>query len=72
MTGRVFDHVFAWQMTPRQVADAASLLATAAAGRFGLVDQVIAIERGGIEPATCTRRRPGRSHAPSPASQRGP
>ncbi len=51
MTGRVFDHVFAWQMTPRQVADAASLLAAAAAGRFGLVDQVFAIERGGIEPA---------------------
>jgi hypoxanthine phosphoribosyltransferase len=51
MTGRVFDHAFAWQMNPRQAAAAASLLAAAAAGRFGPVDQVIAIERGGIEPA---------------------
>ena len=51
MTGRVFDHVFAWQMTLIQLAGATSLLAAAAAGRFGPVDRVIAIERGGIEPA---------------------
>jgi hypoxanthine phosphoribosyltransferase len=51
MTGRVFDHAFAWQMTPRQLIDAASLLAGAAVSQFGPVDQVIAIERGGTEPA---------------------
>jgi hypoxanthine phosphoribosyltransferase len=51
VTGRVFDHAFAWQMTHRQLTSAASLLADAAARQFGHVDQVIAIERGGTEPA---------------------
>ncbi len=51
MTGRIFDHAFAWQMTPRQLTSAASLLADAALSQFGPVDQVIAVERGGIEPA---------------------
>jgi hypothetical protein len=51
MTGRVFDRAFAWQMTARQAAVAAWLLATAAAEQYGPVDRVIAIERGGTEPA---------------------
>jgi hypoxanthine phosphoribosyltransferase len=51
MTGRIFDHAFAWQMTPRQLTAAASLLAGAARSQFGPIDQVIAVERGGIEPA---------------------
>jgi hypoxanthine phosphoribosyltransferase len=51
VTGRVFDHAFAWQMTHRQLISAASLLAAAAARQFGPVNQVIAIERGGTEPA---------------------
>jgi hypoxanthine phosphoribosyltransferase len=51
MSGRVFDHAFAWLMTPRQLTGAASLLADAAVSQFGPVGQVIAIERGGTEPA---------------------
>lgn len=51
MTARVFDHAFAWQMTHRQFTEATSLLAAAAASRFGSVDHVVAIGRGGTEPA---------------------
>jgi len=59
MSGRVFDHAFAWQMTTDQLAAAASLLADAAASQFGPVDQVIAIERGGVEPARAIASRLG-------------
>jgi hypoxanthine phosphoribosyltransferase len=50
MTSRAFNHDFAWQMTGRQAATAASILAGAAA-RGGPVDAVIAIARGGTHPA---------------------
>ena len=50
MTGRAFNHDFAWQMTASQAADAASALARAAASG-GPVDAVIAIARGGTRPA---------------------
>jgi hypoxanthine phosphoribosyltransferase len=50
MTGRTFNHDFAWQMTSSQVATAASVLAGAAA-TCGPVDAVIAIARGGTQPA---------------------
>lgn len=50
MTGRAFNHAFAWQMTTSQAADAASALARAAASG-GSVDAVIAIARGGTQPA---------------------
>jgi hypothetical protein len=61
MTGRIFDHAFAWQMTSRQLTDAASLLAGAAARQFGPIGQVIAIERGGVQPAQAIARRLGAS-----------
>jgi uncharacterized protein len=51
MSERVFDRVCAWQMTPRQLTAATALLAAAAAERFGPVDQVIAVARGGLHPA---------------------
>ncbi len=51
MTGRVFDHTHAWQMTSGQLASAASLLAAAATEQFGPADEVIAVARGGIQPA---------------------
>ncbi|MGH3157338.1 MAG: phosphoribosyltransferase [Streptosporangiaceae bacterium] len=51
MTGRVFDHTHAWQMTSGQLARAASLLAAAATEQFGPADEVIAVARGGIQPA---------------------
>jgi uncharacterized protein len=51
MTSRVFDHAFVWRMTSRQLTDAASLLAYSAARRFGPIGTVIAIERGGVQPA---------------------
>jgi uncharacterized protein len=51
MTERIFDRVRAWQMTPRQATAATSLLACAAAERFGPVDEVIAVARGGLQPA---------------------
>jgi uncharacterized protein len=51
MTARVFDHAFAWQVTPRQATAAAALLAVAATQRFGRPDHVIAVARGGIVPA---------------------
>jgi hypoxanthine phosphoribosyltransferase len=64
MTSRVFDHDFAWQLTARQLTDAASLLASAVATRFGPIDHVIAIERGGTEPARAIARHLGaRLHA---------
>lgn len=64
MTGRIFDHAFAWQMTPRQLTAAASLLAGAARSQFGPIDQVIAVERGGIEPARAISSQLGmRMHA---------
>ena len=50
MTGRVFDHGFAWQMTEHQAAAAAQRLADEVA-QLGRVDEVIAIARGGIRPA---------------------
>ena len=51
MSERVFDRVCAWQMTPGQLTAAAALLAAAAAERFGPIDQVIAVARGGLKPA---------------------
>lgn len=59
MTGRIFDHAFAWQMAPRQLTSAATLLADAARSQFGPIDQVIAIERGGVEPARAIARQLG-------------
>jgi hypoxanthine phosphoribosyltransferase len=59
VTGRVFDRAFAWEMSAEQLALAASLLADAAARRFGPVDRVIAVERGGTEPARAIARRLG-------------
>lgn len=50
MIGRAFNRAFAWQMTAPQAAAAASALARAAAGG-GPVDAVIAIARGGTQPA---------------------
>ena len=50
MTGRVFNRDFAWQMTASQAATAAAVLAGAAA-TGGPVDAVIAIARGGTQPA---------------------
>jgi hypoxanthine phosphoribosyltransferase len=50
VTGRAFNHAFAWHMTTSQAADAASALARAAASG-GPVDAVIAIARGGTQPA---------------------
>ncbi len=50
MTGRAFNRDFAWQMTGPQAAAAAALLSGAAA-RGGPVDAVIAIARGGTQPA---------------------
>jgi hypoxanthine phosphoribosyltransferase len=50
MTSRAFNHDFAWQMTASQAATAASVLAGAVA-RGGPVDGVIAIARGGTQPA---------------------
>jgi hypothetical protein len=58
MTGRVFDHAFAWQMTGTQASAAARLLADATA-RLGPVDEVIAIARGGIRPAHAIAARIG-------------
>jgi hypoxanthine phosphoribosyltransferase len=50
VTGRAFDRDFAWQMTGSQAAAAASVLAGAAA-RGGPVNSVVAIARGGTQPA---------------------
>jgi hypothetical protein len=50
MTSRTFNRDFAWQMTGPQAATAAALLAGAAA-TGGPVDAVIAIARGGTQPA---------------------
>jgi hypothetical protein len=50
MSSRAFNHAFAWQMTGRQAATAAAVLAGAAA-TGGPVDAVIAIARGGTRPA---------------------
>ncbi len=50
MTSRAFNRDFAWQMTGSQAATAAAILAGAAA-RGGPVDAVIAIARGGTQPA---------------------
>ncbi len=58
MTGRVFDHAFAWHMTARQFADAAALLA-AACERSAPVDQVIGIAQGGLRPAQAIASRLG-------------
>lgn len=49
MTGRTFNHAFAWQMTVPQAAAAASALARAVASGCP-VDAVIAIARGGTQP----------------------
>jgi hypoxanthine phosphoribosyltransferase len=59
MTARVFDHAFAWQMSAAQAGAAAALLADAAARHFGPLDQVIAVVRGGTEPAAAIARRLG-------------
>lgn len=59
MTTRVFDHAFTWQMTHRQFTEATSLLAAAAATRLGTVDHVVAIARGGTEPARAIAGRLG-------------
>ena len=50
MTSRAFNRAFAWQMTESQAAAAAAVLAGAAA-RGGPVDAVIAVARGGTQPA---------------------
>ena len=50
MTSRAFNRDFAWQMTASQATTAAAVLAGAAA-TGGPVDAVIAIARGGTEPA---------------------
>jgi hypoxanthine phosphoribosyltransferase len=50
MTSRAFNRDFAWQMTGHQAAAAAAVLAGAAA-TGGPVDAVIAIARGGTQPA---------------------
>ena len=50
MTSRAFNRHFAWQMTGPQAAAAAAVLAGAAA-TGGPVDAVIAIARGGTQPA---------------------
>ena len=50
MTSRAFNRDFAWRMTGNQAATAASLLSEAAA-RTGPIDLVIAIARGGTQPA---------------------
>jgi uncharacterized protein len=50
MTSRAFNRDFAWRMTGKQAATAASVLSKAAA-RTGPVDLVIAIARGGTQPA---------------------
>ena len=50
MTSRAFNRAFAWQMTASQAAGAAAVLAEAAA-RGGPVDAVVAVARGGIQPA---------------------
>ncbi len=50
MTSRAFNRDFAWQMTASQAATAAAVLAGAAA-RGGPVDAVVAIARGGTQPA---------------------
>jgi hypoxanthine phosphoribosyltransferase len=50
MTGRAFNHDFAWLLTDSQAATAAAVLAGAAA-RGGPVDAVIAVARGGTQPA---------------------
>jgi uncharacterized protein len=50
MTSRAFNHDFAWQMTASQATTAASILASAAA-KGDPVDVVIAIARGGTQPA---------------------
>lgn len=59
MTARVFDHAFAWQMCAAQAGAAAVLLADEADRRFGPLDQVIGIARGGVEPAAAIARRLG-------------
>jgi hypoxanthine phosphoribosyltransferase len=50
VTSRAFNREFAWQMTASQAAGAASVLAGAAA-RGGPVDAVVAVARGGTQPA---------------------
>jgi len=50
VTSRAFNRAFAWQMTESQAAAAAAVLAGAAA-RGGPVDAVIAVARGGTQPA---------------------
>jgi uncharacterized protein len=50
MTSRIFEHAFAWQLTSWQAARAAAMLADAARLR-GPVSEVIAVARGGVQPA---------------------
>ena len=50
MISRAFNREFAWQMTASQAADAAAVLAGAAAGG-GPLDAVVAVARGGTQPA---------------------
>ena len=50
MTSRSFNREFAWQMTASQVVGAAAVLAEAAT-RGGPVDAVVAVARGGTQPA---------------------
>ena len=50
MTSRAFNRDFAWQMTASQAVTAAAVLAGAAA-RGGPIDAVVAIARGGTQPA---------------------
>jgi hypothetical protein len=50
VTSRAFNRAFAWQMTESQAAAAAAVLAGAAA-RGGSVDAVVAVARGGTQPA---------------------
>jgi hypoxanthine phosphoribosyltransferase len=56
MSTRVFDYQAAWLMTPTQASAAAVMLADAAARHFGPLSQVIAIARGGTDPATVIAR----------------
>jgi hypoxanthine phosphoribosyltransferase len=50
VTSRAFNREFAWQMTASQAAGAAGVLAGAVA-RGGPVDAVVAVARGGTQPA---------------------